>query len=128
MTALDRIDPQLLSETDEQRQLRAVLRDFYREASGPEDVREHLGTPRGYDESLWKRLAGEIGVHGLAIPEEYGGRASRSPNWRWPWRSPDGRCTARPCCPRWSSPHTPCWRAGTGRRASATCRGSRTAR
>lgn len=73
MTALDRIDPQLLSETDEQRQLRAVLRDFYREASGPKDVREHLGTPRGYDESLWKRLAGEIGVHGLVIPEEYGG-------------------------------------------------------
>ncbi|WP_328436590.1 acyl-CoA/acyl-ACP dehydrogenase [Streptomyces sp. NBC_00444] len=67
------IDPQLLSETDEQRQLRTVLRDFYTEASGPEDVRKHLATPRGYDEVLWTRLAGEIGVHGLAVPEEYGG-------------------------------------------------------
>jgi acyl-CoA dehydrogenase len=73
MTAIDQIDPHLLSETDEQQQLRAVLRDFYREVSGPEDVREHLGTPRGYDAALWARLAGEIGVHGLAIPEEYGG-------------------------------------------------------
>ncbi|GAA1731551.1 acyl-CoA dehydrogenase family protein [Streptomyces yatensis] len=67
------IDPQLLSATDEQRQLRTVLRDLYAEASGVEDVRKHLATPRGYDEALWARLAGEIGVHGLAIPEEYGG-------------------------------------------------------
>jgi alkylation response protein AidB-like acyl-CoA dehydrogenase len=67
------IDPQLLSETEEQRQLRTVLRDFYTEVSGPEDVRKHLTTPRGYDEVLWTRLAGEIGVHGLAVPEEYGG-------------------------------------------------------
>ncbi len=67
------IDPQLLSETDEQRQLRTVLRDLYAEASGVEEVRKHLATPRGYDAALWARLAGEIGVHGLAIPEEYGG-------------------------------------------------------
>ncbi|MGW7757264.1 acyl-CoA dehydrogenase family protein [Streptomyces violaceusniger] len=67
------IDPQLLSETDEQRQLRTALRDLYAEASGVEEVRKHLATPRGYDEALWGRLAGEIGVHGLAIPEEYGG-------------------------------------------------------
>ncbi|MBB3074256.1 acyl-CoA dehydrogenase family protein [Streptomyces violarus] len=67
------IDPQSLSETDEQRQLRAVLQDFYTETSGPEDVRKHLATPRGHDEQLWARLAGEIGVHGLAVPEEYGG-------------------------------------------------------
>ncbi|MEU7305493.1 acyl-CoA dehydrogenase family protein [Streptomyces sp. NPDC007206] len=67
------IDPQLLSGTDEQRQLRTVLRDFYTEANSSEDVRKHLATPRGYDETLWRRLAGEIGVHGLAVPEEYGG-------------------------------------------------------
>ncbi|AEM83012.1 acyl-CoA dehydrogenase family protein [Streptomyces violaceusniger] len=67
------VDPQLLSETDEQRQLRTVLRDLYAEASGVEEVRKHLATPRGYDEALWARLAGEIGVHGLAVPEEYGG-------------------------------------------------------
>ncbi|MGW8571969.1 acyl-CoA dehydrogenase family protein [Streptomyces niveus] len=67
------IDPQLLSETAEQRELRGVLRSFLTETSGPEDVRRHLATPRGHDEELWVRLAGEIGVHGLAIPEEYGG-------------------------------------------------------
>ncbi|MFH8492535.1 acyl-CoA dehydrogenase family protein [Streptomyces coeruleorubidus] len=67
------IDPQSLSQTDEQRQLRAVLRDFLTETSGPEDVRKHLATPRGHDERLWARLAGEIGVHGLAVPEKYGG-------------------------------------------------------
>ncbi|MGW4073605.1 acyl-CoA dehydrogenase family protein [Streptomyces asiaticus] len=67
------IAPQLLSETEEQRQLRTVLRDFYAETSGVEELRTHLATPRGYDEELWARLAREIGVHGLAVPEEYGG-------------------------------------------------------
>ncbi|MGW0816168.1 acyl-CoA dehydrogenase family protein [Streptomyces viridiviolaceus] len=67
------IDPQLLSETEEQRELRTVLRDFFAEVSGPEDVRKQAATPRGYDETVWARLAGEIGVHALAVPEEYGG-------------------------------------------------------
>ncbi|MFD5120996.1 acyl-CoA dehydrogenase family protein [Streptomyces sp. NPDC058385] len=67
------IDSQSLSETDEQHELRSILRDFFTDASGPEAVRKHLATPRGFDETLWARLAGEIGVHGLAIPEEYGG-------------------------------------------------------
>ncbi|XUL92909.1 acyl-CoA dehydrogenase family protein [Streptomyces galilaeus] len=47
-------------ETEEQRQLRAVLRDL-------------LGESRGSDQVLRERLAREIGVHGLALPEEYGG-------------------------------------------------------
>ncbi|MFE4252610.1 acyl-CoA dehydrogenase family protein [Streptomyces sp. NPDC056910] len=67
------IDPRLLSETEEQRELRTVLRAFFTEVSGPEDVRKHMTGPRGHDETLWARLAGEIGVQGLAIPEEYGG-------------------------------------------------------
>ncbi|MEW2403610.1 acyl-CoA dehydrogenase family protein [Streptomyces sp. NPDC046862] len=67
------VDPTLLRETDEQRQLREVLREFLAECCGPEEVREQTAGPRGYDRLLWDRLAGEIGVHGLALPEEYGG-------------------------------------------------------
>ncbi|MGX1673618.1 acyl-CoA dehydrogenase family protein [Streptomyces sp. NPDC055400] len=67
------IDPRLLSETEGQRELRSVLRDFFAEFSGPDAVRAHMAGPRGHDERLWARLADEIGVQGLAIPEEYGG-------------------------------------------------------
>ncbi|MFJ8111357.1 acyl-CoA dehydrogenase family protein [Streptomyces sp. NPDC096132] len=67
------VDPELLRETDEQRQLRDVLREFLAAACGPEEVREQAAGPRGFDQVLWGRLAGEIGVHGLALPEEYGG-------------------------------------------------------
>ncbi|MFF4258889.1 acyl-CoA dehydrogenase family protein [Streptomyces sp. NPDC001663] len=66
-------DPALLLETDEQRQLRGVLRDLLGETCGPEEIRKQAGSPRGYDQALWGRLAGEIGVHGLALPEKYGG-------------------------------------------------------
>ncbi|WP_037568507.1 acyl-CoA dehydrogenase family protein [Phaeacidiphilus oryzae] len=67
------IDPRLLAESAEQGELRAVLREFFAEAGGPEEARAQAGSRRGYDEKRWARLAGEIGVHGLAVPEEYGG-------------------------------------------------------
>ncbi|MPY56069.1 acyl-CoA dehydrogenase family protein [Streptomyces spongiae] len=67
------VDPTLLLETEERRQLREVLREFLAAACGPEELRRQIAGPRGYDQVLWERLAGEIGVHGLALPEEYGG-------------------------------------------------------
>ncbi|MEI5522188.1 acyl-CoA dehydrogenase family protein [Streptomyces brasiliscabiei] len=67
------VDPALLGETEERRQLRAVLREFLADTCGPEEVRGQSAGPRGFDRALWGRLAGEIGVHGLALPEEYGG-------------------------------------------------------
>ena len=67
------IDPALLVETAEQAELRQLLREFFAETSSPEDVRKHAESERGHDEVQWRRLANEIGVHGLAIPEEYGG-------------------------------------------------------
>jgi alkylation response protein AidB-like acyl-CoA dehydrogenase len=67
------VDPALLGETEERTQLRSVLRDFFAETSAPEDVRKHMATGRGYDEALWSRMATEIGIQGLVIPEEYGG-------------------------------------------------------
>ncbi|MFH9552152.1 acyl-CoA dehydrogenase family protein [Streptomyces sp. NPDC017435] len=66
-------DPALLSESDERRQLRLILRELLAATCRPEDVRTLLESPRGHDRRLWERLAGEIGVHGLAVPEEYGG-------------------------------------------------------
>ncbi|MEU3782895.1 acyl-CoA dehydrogenase family protein [Streptomyces sp900129855] len=66
-------DPAMLLETEEQGQLRAVLRDLLAETCGPEEIRRQTESPRGHDRALWERLAGEIGVHGLAVPEEYGG-------------------------------------------------------
>jgi alkylation response protein AidB-like acyl-CoA dehydrogenase len=67
------IDPAALGETAEQAELRGVLRDFFAATSSPDDLRKHMATPRGFDEALWSRMAGEIGVPGLAIPEEFGG-------------------------------------------------------
>lgn len=52
------LDPALLTETPEQAELRAVVRDVLTST---------------LEEKVWLRLAGEVGVHGLAIPERYGG-------------------------------------------------------
>ncbi|MGW4981355.1 acyl-CoA dehydrogenase family protein [Streptomyces mirabilis] len=66
-------DPTLLLESEERRQLREVLRELLKEACGPEEVRKQAAGPRGHDRLLWERLAGEIGVQALAVPEEFGG-------------------------------------------------------
>lgn len=60
--------------TDEQRELRATVRRFLTEHCAEADVRTQMATERGYDDQVWTTLAKQLGVHGLAIPEEYGGQ------------------------------------------------------
>ncbi len=59
--------------TDEQDELRKIVRSFL-EAKSPESaVREQMDTERGYDEAVWAQMAEQMGLQGLHIPEEYGG-------------------------------------------------------
>ncbi len=59
--------------TDEQDELRKIVRSFL-EAKSPESaVREQMETERGYDEAVWSQMAEQMGLQGLHIPEEYGG-------------------------------------------------------
>jgi len=53
--------------------LRRTVRDFLRDTSPPAEVRRLMETPAGYDTALWRRMADELGLQGLAVPEEYGG-------------------------------------------------------
>lgn len=62
-----------MTDGDELDDLRAVVRRFLDRWSPESHVREHLDSPDGFDRTVWRRLAQDIGVQGLAIPEEYGG-------------------------------------------------------
>jgi alkylation response protein AidB-like acyl-CoA dehydrogenase len=57
----------------EQQDFQQAMRDFLRNSSTPQDVRRLIAGQRGYDEALWRRMADELGVQGLDIPEQYGG-------------------------------------------------------
>jgi alkylation response protein AidB-like acyl-CoA dehydrogenase len=59
--------------SDEQRQLRDSVRRFLNDCSPESEVRRLMEDERGYDQGTWLRMAREIGLQGLAIPEEYGG-------------------------------------------------------
>ncbi|MFI7238219.1 acyl-CoA dehydrogenase family protein [Streptomyces cyaneofuscatus] len=59
--------------TAEQDEIRRTLRDLLAEHSGPGEVRAAVRTAEGHDPALWRRLAQELGLPGLALPEEYGG-------------------------------------------------------
>lgn len=59
--------------TDEQRELRRTVRAFLEHAAPESEVRRLMETPAGYDPAVWARLAGDLDLVGLAIPEEFGG-------------------------------------------------------
>ncbi|MFF6908073.1 acyl-CoA dehydrogenase family protein [Streptomyces sp. NPDC012389] len=59
--------------TAEQDEIRRTLRDLLAKYSGPGEVRAAVRTAEGHDLALWRRLAQELGLPGLALPEEYGG-------------------------------------------------------
>ena len=58
---------------DDQVALQGVLRDFLADRSPESAVRAQLDDAAGYDRGLWDLMAGQLGLCGMAIPEEYGG-------------------------------------------------------
>jgi alkylation response protein AidB-like acyl-CoA dehydrogenase len=59
--------------TEEQRELRAALRRFFADKSPSTEVRRLMATTEGYDPAVWAQMGEQLGLQGLAIPEEYGG-------------------------------------------------------
>ncbi|WP_029429868.1 acyl-CoA dehydrogenase family protein [Blastococcus sp. URHD0036] len=57
----------------EQRDLQASVRAFLAKESPTEAARELPETEQGYDPALWSRMADDLGLHALAVPEEHGG-------------------------------------------------------
>ena len=64
------MDPAL---TPEQEAVRRTLREALAKHCGPDEVRAAAASPQGYDPELWRRLAEQLGLPGLALPVAYGG-------------------------------------------------------
>ena len=62
-----------LTFSEEQDELRKVVRSFLAKHSDEAEVRRLAADPGGHDPVVWRRMAGELGLQGLAVPEEYGG-------------------------------------------------------
>jgi 3-oxochol-4-en-24-oyl-CoA dehydrogenase len=58
--------------TPEHEALRAATRDLLARHGHEQAVREAMEADSGYDPELWRRMA-EVGLQGLAVPEEFGG-------------------------------------------------------
>ena len=63
--------------TDEQQDLRDMVRRFLAEKSPVSEARRLMATEAGYDPAVWAQI-GHLGLAGLTIPEKYGG-AGRGP-------------------------------------------------
>lgn len=57
-------------------ELRSVTREFLEARSAEPDVRRLMESDEGYDPAVWDQLARQLGLTGIAIPEQYGGSGS----------------------------------------------------
>jgi alkylation response protein AidB-like acyl-CoA dehydrogenase len=53
--------------------LRNTVRQFLAATSSPADVRRVMETPDGFDRSTWSRMAEQLGLQALLVPERYEG-------------------------------------------------------
>ncbi len=59
--------------SDEHEELRRTIRQFLAAESGEQAVRAAMASERGFDPKLWQRMAQDLGLAGLVVPESYGG-------------------------------------------------------
>jgi alkylation response protein AidB-like acyl-CoA dehydrogenase len=63
----------ILGVTAEQEELRASVRRFLADRAPISAVRELMDTTDGVDTGVWRQAGEQLGLQGIAIPEEYGG-------------------------------------------------------
>jgi alkylation response protein AidB-like acyl-CoA dehydrogenase len=59
--------------SEEQEELRRSVRRFLDDKSPVAEVRRLMETTDGYDPAVWAQMGTQLGLQGLAIPEEHGG-------------------------------------------------------
>jgi alkylation response protein AidB-like acyl-CoA dehydrogenase len=57
----------------DQEELRRALQSYLSKHSDEDRVREVMASESGVDTEVWRGLAGELGCHGLTVPEKWGG-------------------------------------------------------
>jgi len=62
-----------LAVSAEQRELRDSVRRFLADRAPLSRVRELMETPDGTDRPVWQQAGAQLGLQGIAIPEQYGG-------------------------------------------------------
>jgi alkylation response protein AidB-like acyl-CoA dehydrogenase len=60
--------------SEEQEELRRVVRRFLEETSPLAEARRLMDTAEGYEPAVWKRLAQELALPAVHVPEAYGGQ------------------------------------------------------
>ncbi len=59
--------------SEEQEELRRVVRRFIENKSPSTEVRRLMETVEGYDPAVWLQMANELGLQALIVPEKFGG-------------------------------------------------------
>ena len=59
--------------SEEQEELRRIVRQFLDDKSDEQAVRALMATEKGFDDAVWRQMADQMGLQGLIVPEDCGG-------------------------------------------------------
>jgi len=59
--------------TTDQLDFKRAVSDFSEAVSPSDEVRRLMGTETGFDPDVWTRMANELGLQAMSVPERYGG-------------------------------------------------------
>jgi alkylation response protein AidB-like acyl-CoA dehydrogenase len=107
-----------VSLTREQQDLRDAVRGVLASAGSADDG----------GRAAWRRLCGEVGAAGLAIPERYGGAGAGPAETGVVMEELGRELTSSPCSARPSWPRRRCWAPATTTPAAGCCPRSPTGR
>ncbi len=63
-----------LEYSEEQEELRSVVRQFLSRSSTEAEVRRLMASDEGYDPGVWEQMANQLGLQALIVPTEHGGQ------------------------------------------------------
>lgn len=61
-------------QTEDQHEFAKAVRQFLAKHSPESEVRRLMATEQGFDRETWQKMARELGLQGIGIPEQYGGQ------------------------------------------------------
>src|SRR5260370_2401928 len=97
----------MMGVTAEQQELREAVRRFLTDRAPLPRVRELMETDDGTDAEVWRQAGAQLGLQGIAIPEEYGGVGVSFPPPAGVLGGPRAAPGARPPLPRPPRPAPP---------------------
>jgi alkylation response protein AidB-like acyl-CoA dehydrogenase len=94
ISSIEKVHSEALPSAQSGRSCAKSVRRFLGLKSRVDEVRRLTATETGFEHDVWDQMGDQLGLQGLAVPEEYGGSGTASLRNRSAWDHCERRSTA----------------------------------